>query len=126
MTEERLVVLVRLRQLRETSANLGDHEEMRLGLGCDVAERHAKVILVDDVRGDLLGDDLVEERGLARVGHALQVGLEGGGLLVSGAAIARMCVRRGGVTRRTVGVTRGRDATRTADAKARAATLIDQ
>lgn len=43
-----------------------------------------------------------------------------------GAAIARVCVRRGGLTRRTVGVTRGRDATRTADAKARAATLIDQ
>ena len=84
VTEERLVILRGFAQLGQAGADLGDDEEVRLGLRGDVAERQAEVVLVDDVRGDLLRDDLIEQRGLARVRQALEVRLQGGGLFVAG------------------------------------------
>mmetsp|Transcript_12814 Transcript_12814/g.53697 ORF Transcript_12814/g.53697 Transcript_12814/m.53697 type:complete len:771 (+) Transcript_12814:992-3304(+) len=84
MPQQLLVVLVRLAELGQAGADLRDHQEVRLRLRRDVAERHAQRVLVNHVRGDVPGDDLVEQRGLARVGHAFQVRLKSGGLLVPG------------------------------------------
>ena len=66
---ERLLVLLRARSRKpaEPVSFFGDHQKVDGGLWRDVAERQAPVVLEDDVRGDLLGDDLVEEGGLAGV-----------------------------------------------------------
>ena len=84
VAEELLVTLLRLAELRQAAADLRDDQEVRFGLGRDVPERQAQVILVDDVARDLLGDDLIEDGGLAAVGHALEVRLDRGSLLVAG------------------------------------------
>ena len=89
VAEELFVTLLRLAELRQAAADLGDDQKVGLCLGRDVPERQAQVILVDDVAGNLLGDDLIEDGGFAAVGHALEVRLDRGGLLV-----ARGCHRR--------------------------------
>eukprot|EP00982_Pelagococcus_subviridis_P005499 29661-Pelagococcus_subviridis.AAC.7 len=76
---------------------LRDSLRVRLRLRRDVAEREAQVVLVDDRRGDLLGDDLVEDGRLAAVLHALERGFDRRGALVARARHRGSQARRGGV-----------------------------
>ena len=54
---------------RQTVPNLGDHEKVNGRLGTNVSEGQALVILVDNVRGNLLAYDLVEDCWLPFIGH---------------------------------------------------------
>ena len=58
----------RPREPAEPVARLRDHQKVDGGLRGDVAEGQALFVLEDDVCRDLLGDDLVEEGGVAGVG----------------------------------------------------------
>ena len=59
VAEELFVTLLRLAELRQAAADLGDDQKVGLCLGRDVPERQAQVILVDDVAGNLFGDCLL-------------------------------------------------------------------
>ena len=73
MAQQLLVVFVRFAQLRQTSPDLGNHQEVRLRSGSDIPECHAQVVFVDDIRRDISGYNLVEKSGLARIRHTFQV-----------------------------------------------------
>ena len=53
--------IVRLRGADAGNDPLGNDENMNRRLGTDVPEGEALIILVDDVRGDLAGDDFFEQ-----------------------------------------------------------------
>ncbi|KAG0584539.1 hypothetical protein KC19_3G216600 [Ceratodon purpureus] len=89
VAEDLLVAVVGLGELREAVAHLGDEHNVRGALRRDVAEREHGVVLEDDLGGDLLGDDLVEDGGLPGVRPLL--GVRGGGL-----ARGPLLVRHGG------------------------------
>ena len=55
-----------LRRAQHGDAALGDEQQMDWCLRRNVVESQDVVILVHDLRGDLLGQDLVEDRGLIR------------------------------------------------------------
>ena len=61
VAQQRRMAVIGLAQLGQALTILGDNEEVNLGDGIDIAEGEAHVVLVDDVRRDLLSDDLVED-----------------------------------------------------------------
>jgi hypothetical protein len=103
-----LVAVLGLGQLREAVARLGDEDDVRGALRRDVAEREHGVVLEDHLGGDLLGDDLVEDGGLARLRVLLGVVRRG---LARGLLLVRHG-RRGGRRRRRQVRLQDRQATR--------------
>mmetsp|Transcript_22019 Transcript_22019/g.64939 ORF Transcript_22019/g.64939 Transcript_22019/m.64939 type:complete len:200 (+) Transcript_22019:163-762(+) len=69
VAQERLVALLRLAELREPVPNFGDDKKVRRRDGVDIPERECCVILVKDVGGDLLANDLVKYGRRAVVGR---------------------------------------------------------
>lgn len=59
MSEQRGILLLRLRDARD--GFLGDDQDVRGRLRMDVAEGDCLSVLVNDIRGDLPRDDLLEE-----------------------------------------------------------------
>src|SRR3546814_10034104 len=64
MTQQRLLVFPCSAQARKPVLVLGDNQEMHRRLRCDVVKREALVVLVDHIRGDLSGHDLIKDRDL--------------------------------------------------------------
>ena len=64
---EKVLVVAMLGKRRDAGDFLARHDEhVHGGLGVRVFERHAMLVLIDDVGGDLSIDDLGEERGHRR------------------------------------------------------------
>eukprot|EP00281_Chroomonas_sp_CCMP1168_P020989 CAMPEP_0206232324 /NCGR_PEP_ID=MMETSP0047_2-20121206/11351_1 /ASSEMBLY_ACC=CAM_ASM_000192 /TAXON_ID=195065 /ORGANISM="Chroomonas mesostigmatica_cf, Strain CCMP1168" /LENGTH=424 /DNA_ID=CAMNT_0053656045 /DNA_START=98 /DNA_END=1372 /DNA_ORIENTATION=+ len=73
VAEDALVVFLSEAQLREPLPLAGNDEQVRGSLGVDVPKHQAVLILEDNVRGDLLGDDLVEDGSICGVAFAGEV-----------------------------------------------------
>eukprot|EP00958_Prasinococcus_capsulatus_P024535 scaffold3841_cov412-Prasinococcus_capsulatus_cf.AAC.16 len=60
VTKQRLVALLRLAQLSEARADLGNHQHVGGRLGADVSKGERSVVLIDHRSRDFLGNDLIE------------------------------------------------------------------
>lgn len=103
VAENLLVALLRLGELRETVARLGDEDDVHGALRRDVAERQHLVVLEDNLGRDVLGDDLVEDGRLA--GLRVLLGVERRGstrrvlLVRHGVPLLQLCVQHGQAAR---------------------------
>ncbi len=66
--------LLSTRQSVQPVSILRDDEEVDRRLGTDVVEREAEVVLVEDIGGDLAGDDAVED-GLGHTVDVISIGI---------------------------------------------------
>lgn len=57
-----------LRHAKHRKSTFGDNEHMDGCLWIDVMEGKGAVVLIDDLGGDLLGDNFVEDGGLGEIG----------------------------------------------------------